>query len=59
MINTTDNLAAGNRDETRVFLMDLWPGQHWMRYPDANVVVLSAHLDEVGQEQALAEAGVR
>lgn len=34
-------------------------GRDWVRYPDADVVAVSSHLDDAGRERALTEAGVR
>ena len=34
-------------------------GRDWLRYPDANTITVSSHLDAAGRERALAEAGVR
>jgi hypothetical protein len=33
-------------------------GRDWLRYPSANVVTVSSHLDAAGRQRALTEAGV-
>jgi hypothetical protein len=34
-------------------------GRDWLRYPTANVVTISSHLDDAGRERAVTEAGAR
>lgn len=48
-------------DATVVVAVDWLPmhGRAWLSYPGANVVAVSAHLNDVGREMALTEAGVR
>jgi len=56
-MNATCDKPADVTEETRVFLMDLPAGQHWLRIDEANTIVLAAHLDASSQALALIDAG--
>lgn len=59
--------ASGNHRQTlhpseaiQVVLVDWLPkdGQAWLLYKDLDLVAVSSHLDTVGREMALTDAGV-
>jgi hypothetical protein len=58
-MNATCDKVADVNAETRVFLVDWLPtqGRAWLHYAEANLIVLSVHLDEAGQRLALIDAG--
>jgi hypothetical protein len=58
--SSTDTGGSNMTEGTVVVAVDWLPmhGRAWIRYPDADVVAVSAHLNDVGRGMALAEAGL-